>query len=85
MKKTIRVSVDRAEGEILVLIPDEGNAEIRLKKGDFDLTVGDVADVTLEDEKILSVQKCEEEKRARTQDMGARLASLFAKGKKPGR
>jgi hypothetical protein len=85
MKKTIRMSVDRQEGSILVLIPDEGAKEVHLDKAEFPLSVGDVADVTLEDDTVLSVVRCEEEKKARESDYSARLAALFSKGKKPER
>lgn len=85
MKKTIRMSVDRQEGSILVLIPDEGAKEVHLDKAEFPLSVGDVADVTLEDDTVLSVVRCEEEKKARESDYSARLSALFSKGKKPER
>lgn len=85
MKKTIRMSVDRQEGSLLVLIPDEGTKEVHLDKSRFALSVGDVADVTLEGDTVLSVVRCEEEKKARESDYSARLAALFSKGKKPGR
>lgn len=84
MKKTIRMSVDRQEGSILVLIPDEGAKEVHLDKAEFPLSIGDVADVTLEDDTVLSVVRCEEEKKARESDYSARLSALFSKGKKPG-
>ena len=84
MKKTIRMSVDRLEGALFVLIPDEGEKEIRLRKGDFDISVGDVVDVTLLGNTVLSVSKCQEETKARTSDMSTRLSALFTKGKKPG-
>ena len=83
MKKTIRMSVDRQEGSILVLIPDEGAKEVHLDKAEFPLSVGDVADVTLEDDTVLSVVRCEEEKKTRESDYSARLSALFSKGKKP--
>ena len=85
MKKTIRMSVDRQEGSILVLIPDEGAKEVHLDKAEFPLSVGDIADVTLEDDTVLSVVRREEEKKARESDYSARLSALFSKGKKPER
>ena len=85
MKKTIRMSVDRLEGELFVLIPDEGEKEIRLPKGQFDLSVNDVADVTMQDDIVLSVSRCKKETKSREDEMNARLSALFAKGKKPGR
>ena len=85
MKKTIRMSVDRLEGELFVLIPDAGEKELCLTKGRFDISVGDVVDVTLLGDAVLSVSKCVEEAKAREADVSTRLSALFAKGKKPGR
>ena len=85
MKKIIRMSVDRQEGSLLVLIPDDGTKEVHLDRSKYPLSVGDVADVTLQDDTVLSVVRCEEEKKARESDYSARLSALFSKGKKPGR
>ena len=85
MKKTIRMSVDRLEGELFVLIPDEGEKVLHLSKGKFDISVGDVVDVTLLGDSVLSVSKCAEEAKAREADVSSRLSALFSKGKKPGR
>jgi hypothetical protein len=85
MKKTIRMSVDRLEGELFVLIPDAGEKELCLKKERFDISVGDVVDVTLLGDAVLSVSKCTKETKAREADVSTRLSALFAKGKKPGR
>ena len=85
MNKTIRMSVDRLEGTLFVLIPDAGEKEICLPKGQFDISVGDVVDVTLLGDAVLSVSKCTKETKAREADVSTRLSALFAKGKKPER
>ncbi len=83
MKKTIRMSVDRQVGSLLVLIPDEGTKELHLEKAQYPFSVGDVVDVTFLDGAVLSAKRCDQEKKDRENDYGSRLAALFAKGKKP--
>ena len=84
MKKTIRFAVDRKEGDLLVLVPDEGERELLLDKNQFDFSVGDVLDVTLADGAPLSATLCKEETERRKSTSRTRLAALFAKGKRPG-
>ena len=83
MKQTIRFAIDRIEGAWLVLVPDEGQKELLLEKNQYAFSVGDVLDVTLEGEEILSVARCEKETERRKSSGRSRLAALFAKGKKP--
>ena len=84
MKKTVRYAVDRREGSLLVLIPDDGTQkELLLDKNQYDFSVGDVLDVTFEDETVLDVCLQKEEAQARERSNRARLSALFAKGRKP--
>lgn len=83
MKKNVRYAIDRKEGTLLVLIPDVGQKELFLNKNQYDLSVGDVVDVTFEGDAVVSVSLCEEETERRNSSMHSRLAALFAKGKKP--
>lgn len=83
MKNTVRYAIDRREGALLVLIPDEGQKELLLDKNQYDLSVGDVVDVTFEGDAVASVSLCAEETERRKSSAHSRLAALFAKGKKP--
>ncbi len=83
MKKTIRMSADRYEGEKIVLIPDDGGEALILSRADYKISVGDVLDVTLEDGKITDLVLCKEEAQRREDKNRSRLAALFAKGRKP--
>ncbi|MBQ7406345.1 MAG: hypothetical protein IKA53_02040 [Clostridia bacterium] len=83
MKKTIRMAADRYEGERIVLIPDDGGDALILSRAEYTIAVGDVLDVTLEDGKVLDLSVCKDEKKRREDAARARLAALFAKGKKP--
>ena len=84
MKKTVRFAVDRREGSLLVLIPDEGEKGLWLDQKQYGFSVGDVLDVTLDDDEILSASLCKEETEKRRSSAKSRLATLFAKGKQPG-
>lgn len=83
MKKTVRYSVDRREGELLVLIPDDGQKELLLDRGQYDFAVNDILDVTMDGETVLAVTPCKKETDDRERSMKNRLSALFAKGKKP--
>ena len=83
MKKTVRYSVDRREGALLVLIPDEGQKELLLDASKYDFSVNDLLDVTLDGETVLAVMPCKKETDDRKESMKNRLSALFAKGKKP--
>ncbi len=83
MKNTVRYAIDRREGAFLVLVPDEGQKELLLEKNQYDFSVGDVVDVTLEEGAVVSVSLCEEETERRKNSARSRLSALFAKGKKP--
>ena len=83
MKKTIRMAADRYEGEKIVLIPDDGGEALILARADYRIAVGDVVDVTLEDGRVTELSVCKEEARRREDEGRARLAALFAKGRKP--
>ncbi len=83
MKKTVRYSVDRREGELLVLIPDEGQKELLLRSSQYDFSVNDILDVTMDGETVLEVTLCKGETEGREKSMQTRLSALFAKGKKP--
>jgi hypothetical protein len=81
MATTKRCSVDRIEGDILVLISDDG-FEYHLKASDYSYKVNDVVDVSVDRDKIILVKNCPEEKERRLKENRSRLSSLFAKGKK---
>lgn len=83
MKKTVRYVVDRREGDLLVLIPDEGQKELLLDAKKYSFRANDVLDVFLDGDTVLSVTLREGEADKREQAMKARLSALFAKGKKP--
>lgn len=83
MKKTVRYSVDRQEGDLLVLIPDEGQKELLLDAKKYSFHTNDVIDIDLDGDTVLSVTLCEGEADKREQSMKARLSALFAKGRKP--
>ena len=83
MKKTIRMAADRYEDSFIVMIPDDGGDALLLGKADYDIAVGDVADVTMEDGRVLSVSVSKDEAKAREERNRSRLAALFAKGRKP--
>ena len=51
--------------------------------GRYVIAVGDVADVTMEDGRVLSVSVSKDEAKAREERNKSRLAAFFAKGKKP--
>lgn len=83
MKETIRFAVDRTEGTLLVLVPDEGEKALWLDKKQYVFSVGDVLDVTLDGDAVLSVKLCKEETERRKSSAKSRLAALFAKSKNP--
>ena len=76
-----RCSVDRAEGDILVLISD-GGREYHLNKSSFNYKVNDIVDLTVEDGRIISCALRPDERDRRIKENRARLSSLFSKGKK---
>ena len=79
----IRYSVDRAEGDILVLISDSDSSVLELDRGLYPYSVNDVLDVELgEDGNILSVTNRTDEREERLQKNKSRLEALFKKGKK---
>ncbi|MBP3605540.1 MAG: DUF3006 family protein [Clostridia bacterium] len=82
MKKTVRMSADRIEGDFYVMIPDDGSDALLLPRADYDLKEGDIADVTLEDGKVTSLTVRADETETRLEKNRSRLASLFAKSKK---
>ncbi len=82
MKKTVRMSADRIEGNFYVMIPDDGSDALLLPRADYDLKEGDIADVTLEDGKVTSLTVQADETETRLEKNRSRLASLFAKSKK---
>ncbi len=82
MKKTVRMSADRIEGDFYVMIPDDGSDALLLPRADYDLKEGDIADVTLEDGKVTSLTVQADETETRLEKNRSRLASLFAKSKK---
>ncbi len=83
MKKTVRACVDRQEGDLLVLVPDEGNAYIHLLRAEYSLPVGSVVALTMEGDTVIDALLLPEETEARRQSNKSRLSALFAKGKKP--
>ncbi len=85
MKKTVRACVDRQEGELLILVPDEGNTYIHLNANDFSFSVGTVVSLTMEGDRVISALALPEETEERTKKNRSRLSALFAKGKKPTR
>lgn len=82
MKKTVRMSADRIEGDFYVMIPDDGSDALLLPRADYDLKEGDIADVTLEDGKVTMLTVRADETETRLEKNRSRLASLFAKSKK---
>ena len=82
MKKTVRMSADRIEGDFYVMIPDDGSDALLLPRADYDLKEGDIADVALEDGKVTSLAVRADETETRLEKNRSRLASLFAKSKK---
>ncbi|MBQ2738104.1 MAG: DUF3006 family protein [Clostridia bacterium] len=80
----IRYSVDRAEGDILVLLPDDdSHAVLKLSRTAYPYSVNDVLDIELDGEgKVLSVTRCESERDERLKKNKARLDMLFNRGKK---
>ena len=79
----IRYSVDRAEGDILVLISDSDSSVLELDRSLYPYSVNDVLDVELgEDGNILSVTNCTDEREERLQKNKSRLEALFKRGKK---
>ena len=82
MKKTVRMSADRIEGDFYVMIPDDGSDALLLRRADYDLKEGDIADVTLEDGKVTTLTVRADETETRLEKNRSRLASLFAKSKK---
>lgn len=83
MKKTVRASIDRREGDTLVLVPDEGNTYFYLNANEFPFRVGEIVLLTVEGETVLSCEALPDETARREQRNKNRLAALFAKGKKP--
>ena len=79
--KTVRCSVDRLEGEIAVLLSDEDEV-FHLNAKEFSLSVNDIADITIEGERVISVIKRDEVAKERYESNKSRLSALFAKSKK---
>ena len=77
------MAADRCEGSFIVLIPDNGGEALLLSKEEYTIAVGDVADITVEDGRVLDVLICKDETKSRDEKNKSRLAALFAKGKKP--
>jgi len=80
----IRYSVDRAEGDILVLIPDDdSHAVLKLNRTAYPYSVNEVLDIELDGEgKVLSATRCESERDERLKKNKSRLEALFKRGKK---
>ena len=79
----IRYSVDRAEGDILVLVSDSDSSVLELDRSLYPYSVNDVLDVELgEDGNILSVTNRADEREERLQKNKSRLEALFQRGKK---
>ncbi len=83
MKKTIRMAADRYEGAFTVMIPDDGGEAILLPRADYGIAEGEIADVTLEDGRVLQVSVLRDETEKRMNENRSRLSALFAKGRKP--
>lgn len=76
--KTLRVVVDRLEGDILVLIADEAEEQFLVPAGRFPLAVNDVADITVGgDGTVLSVKCLPQERDRRLAKNRALLDQLF--------
>ena len=79
--KTLRYSVDRIEGELAILVPDEGKSVIELPVSRFGFKVNMILDVTFDGEKIVSIKEVSDEQDKRLAANKSRLRSLFAKNK----
>ena len=80
MKK--RFAVDRIEGALAVLIADSDNEILNLPAEEYRLSVNDIVDVTFCGKEVEAVTPVESEKEKRLAANKAKLAALFAKGKK---
>lgn len=85
MKKTVRACVDRREGDLLVLVPDEGNAYLYLNAEEYPFSVGAVVSLTVDKDTVLCASVLKEESEERKKRNESRLSALFQKGKKPTR
>lgn len=79
--KSEKYAVDRIEGELAVLISDEGSI-LHLPKEKYSLKVNDLLLLTFEGDKLLSLEMLEVEKERRLEKNKSRLSALFAKGRK---
>lgn len=80
--KNIRMCVEHAEGDLWVLVPDEGEDVFVLPKERFSLSVNDIVDCEVEGNEILSLTVVPGEKEKRLKHNSDLLSALFAKGKK---
>lgn len=80
--KTLRYSVDRIEGALAILVPDDGKSVIELPVSLFNFKVNMIVDVTFDNEKAVSITEVSGEADNRLAVNKSRLHSLFAKNKK---
>ena len=80
--KTLRYSVDRIEGGIAVLIPDEGKAKLELSASVYAFKPNMILDITFDGNEIKKIKELPEVANERLEANKSRLHSLFAKNKK---
>ena len=82
MQEKIRISVDECEGDTLVCIRDDNGETLLLSRADAPALVPrDIADIILEDSRVISVTPLPEEREARLARNRARLEALRRRGK----
>jgi hypothetical protein len=74
--------VDRIEGNLAVLVSDEGKHTITLSAQDFGLHTNLTVDVTFDGEQIISVKEVAGESERRLAENTNRLHALFSRNKK---
>ncbi len=80
--KIIRYSVDRLEGDVAVLIPDESKEKLELSASKYGLSENMIVDITFDEERIVEVKNQPTVANERLERNKSRLSALFAKGKK---